>query len=82
MASTIQRVCPLFAPPPTYDIAGTGVADENSFRQAVFMAIDIYRNRAIYDEPMANPLPKLYHEKKDDSEKVRFNIPKPKDQFK
>ena len=65
-----------------YDIAGTGVADENSFRQAVFMAIDIYRNRAIYDEPMANPLPKLYHEKKDDSEKVRFNIPKPKDQFK
>ena len=31
---------------------------------------------------MANPLPKLYHEKKDDSEKVRFNIPKPKDQFK
>ena len=65
-----------------YDIAGTGVADENSFRQAVFMAIDIYRNRAIYDEPMANPLPKLYHEKKDDSEKVRFNIPKSKDQFK
>ena len=58
------------------------MADENSFRQAVFMAIDIYRNRAIYDEPMANPLPKLYHEKKDDSEKVRFNIPKPKDQFK
>ena len=65
-----------------YDIAGKGVADENSFRQAVFMALDIYRNRAIYDEPMANPLPKLYHEKKDDSEKVRFNIPKPKDQFK
>ena len=23
-----------------------------------------------------NPLPKLYHEKRDDSEKVRFNIPK------
>ena len=65
-----------------YDIAGTGVADENSFRQAIFMAIDIFRNRANYDEPFANPLPKLYHEKKDDSEKVRFNIPKPKDQFK
>ncbi|MGN1228749.1 MAG: 4-hydroxythreonine-4-phosphate dehydrogenase PdxA, partial [Prevotella sp.] len=65
-----------------YDIAGKGVADENSFRQAVFMALDIYRNRAHYDEPLGNPLPKLYHEKKDDSEKVRFNIPKPKDQFK
>ena len=65
-----------------YDIAGTGVADENSFRQAIFMAIDIFRNRANYDDPLENPLPKLYHEKKDDSEKVRFNIPKPKDQFK
>ena len=65
-----------------YDIAGKGVADESSFRLALFMAIDIFRNRANYDEPFANPLPKLYHEKKDDSEKVRFNIPKPKDQFK
>ena len=46
------------------------------------MAIDIFRNRIDYDEAYENPLPKLYHEKKDDSEKVRFNIPKPKDQFK
>ena len=65
-----------------YDIAGKCVADENSFRQAVYMAIDIFRNRINYDEAYENPLPKLYHEKKDDSEKVRFNIPKPKDQFK
>ncbi|MGM9733435.1 MAG: 4-hydroxythreonine-4-phosphate dehydrogenase PdxA [Prevotella sp.] len=65
-----------------YDIAGKCVADENSFRQAVYMAIDIFRNRNNYDEAYENPLPKLYHEKKDDSEKVRFNIPKPKDQFK
>lgn len=65
-----------------YDIAGKCVADENSFRQAVYMAIDIFRNRNDYDEAYENPLPKLYHEKKDDSEKVRFNIPKPKDQFK
>ena len=65
-----------------YDIAGKCVADENSFRQAVYMAIDIFRNRSDYDEAYENPLPKLYHEKKDDSEKVRFNIPKPKDQFK
>ena len=65
-----------------YDISGKCVADENSFRQAVYMAIDIFRNRIDYDEAYENPLPKLYHEKKDDSEKVRFNIPKPKDQFK
>lgn len=65
-----------------YDIAGTGRADASSFRQAVYAAIDIYRNRNNYDEPLANPLPKLYHEKRDDSEKTRFTIPKPKEQFK
>lgn len=62
-----------------YDIAGRGIADENSFRQAVFTAIDVYRNRQYYDEPLQNPLPKLFHEKRDDSEKVRFAIPKAKD---
>ena len=61
-----------------YEIAGKGVADENSFRQAVYAAIDIYRNRINYDEPMGNPLKKLYHERRDDSEKVRFAVQKPK----
>lgn len=65
-----------------YDIAGKCVADESSFRHAIYTAIDVYRNRQAYDEAYDNPLPKLYHEKKDESEKVRFNIPKPKDQFK
>ena len=61
-----------------YDIAGQGKADENSFRQAIYTAIDVFRNRQFYDEPMQNPLHKLYHEKRDDSEKVRFAIPKAK----
>lgn len=65
-----------------YDIAGKCVADETSFRQAVYMAIDVFRNRADYDVAQEHPLPKLYHEKKDESEKVRFNIPKQKDQSK
>lgn len=59
-----------------YDIAGQGVADENSFRQAIYTAIDVCRNRKFYDEPLENPLPKLFHEKRDDSEKVRFAVPK------
>ena len=59
-----------------YDIAGKGVADETSFRTAVYKAIDIFRNRINYDEPMQNPLQKLYHERRDDSEKVRFAVPK------
>lgn len=64
-----------------YDIAGKGVASECSFRQALYTAIDIYRNRTNYDEPMSNPLPKLYHEKRDESEKTRFSAPKPKEMF-
>jgi 4-hydroxythreonine-4-phosphate dehydrogenase len=62
--------------------AGKGVVEPDSLRQAIYTAIDIFRNRQNYDEPMGNPLPKLYHEKRDDSEKVRFAIPRAKDQFK
>ena len=63
-----------------YDIAGKGVADENSMRQAIFTAIDVFRNRKFYDEPLQNPLPKLFHEKREDGEKARFA--RPKDLFK
>lgn len=67
---------------PSFNIAGKGVADEHALRQAVYTAIDMYRHRIEYDEPMGNPLPKLYHEKREDVEKIRFAIPKPKEQFK
>ena len=60
-----------------YDIAGKGVADAASLRSAIYMAIDIFRHRQSYDEPLADPLPKLYHEKKEDGEHPRFgSIPK------
>lgn len=57
-----------------YDIAGKGVADASSFRNAIYAAIDIFHNRNGYDEPLQNPLKKLYHERKDDSDKVRFAV--------
>ena len=60
----------------SFDIAGQGVADEHAFRHAIYLAIDIHRNRITYDEPMGNPLKKLYRERRDESEKVRFAIPK------
>ena len=63
-----------------YDIAGKGIADENSMRQAIYTAIDVFRNRQDYDEPLQNPLPKLFHEKREDGDKARFA--KPKDMFK
>ena len=65
-----------------YDIAGQGRADANSLRQAVYTAIDVFRNRQNYDEPLQNPLPKLFHEKREDGDKARFAQPRPKDIFK
>ncbi|WMI66724.1 4-hydroxythreonine-4-phosphate dehydrogenase PdxA [Aestuariibaculum sp. YM273] len=41
-----------------YEIAGKGVADESSFKEAVFTAIHIFRNRNEYEELTANPLKK------------------------
>ncbi len=61
---------------PCFDIAGKGEADESALRHAIYHAIDGFRNRNNFDAPYANPLPKLYHERRDDSEKVRFSIPK------
>jgi 4-hydroxythreonine-4-phosphate dehydrogenase len=39
-----------------YDIAGKGVADFNSFREAVYLAIDVYNSRQQYLEISAKPL--------------------------
>lgn len=72
----LPLVCAASDQGPEYAIAGKGTADATAFRHAIWQAIDGFRNRASYDEPLANPLPKLYHERKDESEKVRFSIPK------
>jgi 4-hydroxythreonine-4-phosphate dehydrogenase len=39
-----------------YDLAGKNLASEDSFRQALYMAYDIYQNRIINDQISANPL--------------------------
>lgn len=46
-----------------FDIAGKGEADPDSMREAIYMAIDIYRCRKRYDEAHSNPLRKQYVEK-------------------
>lgn len=56
-----------------YDIAGKNMADETSFRRAVYAAIDIYRNRKRYDMDRAHPLEKQYFEKRDDSDKLKLD---------
>jgi len=50
--------------------------DSNKVRHAIYNAIDITHHRTEYDAPLANPLKKLYKDRKDDSEKARFNVPK------
>ena len=55
-----------------YDIAGKGCADENSFRQAIYAAIDIYRNRRNDSYAHRNPLRKQYFEKRDDSNRLNL----------
>jgi len=61
---------------PCYYMAGCNEADATSFRHAIFLALDAFRHRETSDQASVNPLPKLYHEKRDESEKVRFSIPK------
>lgn len=39
-----------------FDIAGTNQANESSFREAVYAAIDIYKQRVNFQELTANPL--------------------------
>lgn len=63
-----------------YEGAGKNQADEAAFRQAVYLAIDTYFNRVNFEAPLQHPLPKLYHERRDESEKVRFSIPKKKEE--
>ena len=50
-----------------YSIAGQNKASEESFRQAIYMAIDAFRCRQVFDEAYANPLRKLYVERGSDN---------------
>lgn len=58
-----------------YDIAGKGQASEDSFRQAIYVALDVYRNRLRDEEAHARPLRKQYYEKRDDSDKLKLDSP-------
>ena len=39
-----------------YEIAGKNVADASSFRESIYAAIDIFKNRQLYTEISSNPL--------------------------
>ena len=45
-----------------YDIAGKNEASPNSFREAIFLAMEIFENRSEYNELQSNPLPNYLKE--------------------
>lgn len=52
-----------------FDIAWKGEADPASMRDAIYMAIDIFRRRKAFEEASANPLKKYVHERPERSER-------------
>ena len=60
-----------------YDIAGKNIASESSFRNALYVAIDIYRKRKSFREMTANPLRKQYVDKSSDNVKLDLTVEEP-----
>ena len=55
-----------------YDIAGKNQADPSSMRNAIYMAVDVLRQRASYDELTVNPLPFIEREDKEGKPRREF----------
>lgn len=58
-----------------YDKAGHGTADATSMREAIYAAIDIFRNRANFEEMSANPLKIKEKSQKDTRSKKTEPLP-------
>jgi len=54
-----------------YELAGKGEATFTSFRNAIYLAIDIIKNRNMYDEINANPLRTTYQSGSDKDDDIR-----------
>lgn len=62
-----------------FDIAGKNMADGQSMRQAIYSAIDIFRNRERFKQATRNPLRKQYYEK-NKSDNVVLDLSKSSDE--
>ena len=63
-----------------YDIAGKGIADPQSMRNAIYAAIDIVHNRAEWAEWNANPLQRFEREKGRDISVKDLKLPEQGDE--
>ncbi|MDR2139867.1 MAG: 4-hydroxythreonine-4-phosphate dehydrogenase PdxA [Tannerella sp.] len=60
-----------------YDIAGRNQASEESFRRALFVSMDIFRNRKMHRRITANPLQKQYVDRGGDNVKLDLTAEDP-----
>ena len=56
-----------------YDIAGKGLASEDSFRQAIYVAIDVFRNRQREKAAQDKPVAEAVLRETDDSDKLKLD---------
>ena len=54
-----------------YDIAGKNIASEASFRNAVYLGIDVFRHRQGEKAIRRNPLRKSFFDRRDDSDRLK-----------
>lgn len=64
-----------------YDIAGENKASAESFKEAIYNAIDIYRNRTTYQEASKNPLSKYEIRANGESDHVDLTREEPTTDF-
>lgn len=57
-----------------YNIAGKNMASEQSFRSALYLALDLFRHRLGEADIRRNPLKKTFFDKRDDSDKLMTDI--------
>ena len=62
-----------------YDITGQNKASEESFRHALYLAIDVTNNRVQHAADHTNPLRKQYFDKSGDREVLDLNAPEKED---
>ena len=62
-----------------YDITGQNKASEESFRHALYLAIDVTNNRVQHAADHANPLRKQYFDNSGDREVLDLNAPEKED---
>lgn len=74
----LVRTAPAYTP--RYEVSAVGMTDEAPFIKAIYLALDIYRQRKSECEARNNPLRKQYYDRRDDSDKLKQMVAETKDE--